>query len=247
MFINIFTTKIFFNKLLQLFFLNFTYFFLSFTIHLPKLNNIEFEFNEEIRVYNENYQNQLNELNNNSNIIRSHTKEKHQQEEDELIRNFEEKFPSQPKFSSEVLNLQKQMEEYIKKKEYEKANETKIRIIQLCSEQDNKWKTETHDKKLNSEIEKLRMRQGNEMKKLEQKIKLTYDEYDKKYNTTINVMNQKYKNKKKDMINDHITSKNSFKKPSKQSLIKKIGNNTFSTQTQNNNPISTENMEQTQS
>ena len=39
---------------------------------------------------------------------------------------------------------------------------------------------------------------------------------------------KKYKNKQKDMINDHVTSKNSFNKPSKHNLIKKIGNNTFS-------------------
>ncbi len=148
-------------------------------------------------------------------------------EENNVIKEFDQKYPAQPKFSSEVLNLQKQMEENIKRKEYEKANETKIKIIQLCSEQDNKWKTEIKEKKLNAELEKLHLRQRNEMQKLELKIKLAFDELEKKYSVQKDVLEKRYKNKLKDMLNDHVTTKNSFNKPSKNTLIKKIGNNTF--------------------
>lgn len=152
---------------------------------------------------------------------------KHATEESENTKNFEAKYPAQPKFSFEVLNLQKQMEEYLKSKEYEKANENKIKIIKLCSEQEEKWKTEIHDEKLNAELKKLRQRQSNETTKLELKIKLAFDEFEKKKATQRKVIEQKHKNQLKDMLNDHVTSKNSFKKPSKVSLIKKIGNNTF--------------------
>ena len=163
----------------------------------------------------------------NSEIIRKHLKSKHEEEEALVIKNFEEKYPSQPKFSPEVLNLQKKMEEHIKNKEYEKANETKIKIIQLCSEQDNKWKTEIHDKKLNSELEKLRSRHSNELLKTNMKIQLTFDEFQKKHELDLGNIDQRYKNKLKDLLNDHVTTENSFKKPSKGQLIKKIGNNTF--------------------
>lgn len=184
-------------------------------------------YNQEKQEFEDSCTAQKEEILNNSELIKNHMKEKHHQQEEELIRNFEEKYPAQPKFSSEVLNLQKQMEEHIKKKEYEKANETKIKIIKLCSEQDTKWKTEIHDKKLNAEIDKLRLRQKNENDKLELKIKLAFDEFDKKYHTQRDILDKKYRNKINDMLNDHLTTKNSFNKPSKASLIKKIGVNTF--------------------
>jgi len=174
------------------------------------------------------YLEQKEELKKNSDLIRNHTSEKHKEEEEKAIQYFEETYPQQPKFSSDVLNMQKKMEEHVKKKEYEKANDLKINIIRLCSEQTNKWKTEIHDKKLTAELEKLHLRQKNELSKLELKIKLSSDEFEKNIEIQRQIKIKNYKNKIKDMINDHITSKNSFNKPSKYSLIKKIGNNTFS-------------------
>lgn len=174
------------------------------------------------------YRERKSELDKNSDLLRQHTKDKHKEEENKTIQIFEESYPQQPKFSSDVLNMQKQMEEHVKKKEYEKANELKLTILRLCSEQTQKWKNEIHDKKLEAELEKLKTRQNNEFMKLELKIKLSNDEFEKKTEEQRKIKQKNYKNKIKDMINDHITSKNSFKKPSKHSLIKKIGNNTFS-------------------
>ena len=181
-----------------------------------------------MKTYLDSYNSKKEEVEKNSNLIIEHTKNKHLQEEEEAIEKFNKKYPSQPKFSSDVLNMQKQMEEHIKKKDYESANELKLKIIEKCSAQDSKWKNETYKAKLKSEIDKLRKRQENELTKLNLKIKLTFDEMNIAHEKRILFYEQKYKNKQKDMINDHVTSKNSFNKPSKHNLIKKIGNNTFS-------------------
>lgn len=153
---------------------------------------------------------------------------KHENEIKNETEKFNKNFPNQPKFSSEVLNCQKQMEEHIKSKEYEKANELKIKIINMCSEQEEKWKTEIYEKKLNAYLDKFRIKHNNEVNKVQIKNKSLLDKFSTKCLDELKIVENRYKNKFRDMLNDHIISKNSFQKPSKASLIKKIENATFS-------------------
>lgn len=159
--------------------------------------------------------------------INQSLQQKHENEIKSETENFNKNFPNQPKFSSEVLNCQKQMEEHIKSKEYEKANELKIKIINLCSEQETKWKTEIYEKKLNAYLEKFRIKNSNEMSKAEVKNRSILDRFMSRCLEELRVIENKFKNKFRDMLNDHVISKNSFQKPSKASLIKKIENTTF--------------------
>lgn len=188
-----------------------------------QLQKVQESLHEEKDELLMNYNKNRKDLEDNCNLMIEHLKSKQSEEEDVLVEAFDNKYPSQPKFSPEVLSLQKKMEAYVKNKEYEKANETKIKIIQLCSEQDNKWKTETHDKKLQFELKKLRSKHEKELNKLKLKINRVKDEFEKVHNEEVKMLDLKLKNKVRILISEHIMSENSFKKPSKHMLIRKIG------------------------
>lgn len=167
---------------------------------------------------------QRDELVKNCEEIRETLRLKHQNEEDETVREFEESYPSQPKFSPEVLNLQRMMEGHIKNKDYEKANDTKIKIIRLCSEQDNKWKTEIHDKKLSLELERLHQHQEKEILKSQRRIELAIEEFETRKKEKFEKLSLKHNNRIKLMRNEHRIQLNEFLKPSKSAMIKRIGN-----------------------
>ena len=115
------------------------------------------------------------------------------------------------------------MEFYAKNKEYEKANEVKIRIIKECSEQENKWKTEEYDRKVNNEKNKLKLRHSKEIEKLKMKIKRAMDEFKEVHIEELDNLELRYKNKLHIANYEHTTNENSFKKPSKYQIIKKVG------------------------
>lgn len=151
---------------------------------------------------------------------------KHYQERENLIEEFESKYPAQPKFSPEVLNLQKIMDGYIKNREYEKANEVKIRILNLCEEQDTKHNTETKERKLKKELQKLKMKHNNEYNSLLKKWDLIEVDFKKRGEQEKNKVMLKYKNRFFDMRKMHkvqlieqerINKRNLVIKPASQS------------------------------
>lgn len=58
-----------------------------------------------------------------------------------------------------------------------------MKILQLASINDEKWNNEVKVKKLNSEIEKLRMKHDNEFNACNLKVNLELNEYKKKRET----------------------------------------------------------------
>lgn len=188
-----------------------------------QLIDIQTDHHNEISDLIANFNQRNEELKANCNIMLQHLKEKQEKEKALILGSFEENYPSQPKFSPEVLNLQKKMEAYAKNKEYEKANEVKIKIIQLCSHQEEKWKTEDYRKKLSCEDKKINAKHNKELEKLKLKIQRTIDEYEKVHKEELKTLELRYKNKLKGVLSEHILNENNFKRPSKYQIIKRVG------------------------
>lgn len=126
-------------------------------------------------------------------------KNAHNVEEENFTENFLKNYPQQPKFSSEVLNLQKMMDGYIKNQEYEKANETKIKILTLCEQQDSKHNLEIKQKKLEKELLKLRSKHKVEMDSLMQRQNLLIREIEIKHKKEFEKLIYKQNNKLKEL------------------------------------------------
>lgn len=143
---------------------------------------------EELSKQNEIKETKLQELKNSQHI-----------EEENFTENFLKNYPQQPKFSSEVLNLQKMMDGYIKNQEYEKANETKIKILTLCEQQDSKHNLEVKQKKLEKELLKLRSKHKVEMDSFIQKQNLIIREIEIKHKKEFEKLLYKQNNKLKEL------------------------------------------------
>lgn len=143
---------------------------------------------EELSKQNEIKESKLQELKNSQHI-----------EEENFTESFLKNYPQQPKFSSEVLNLQKMMDGYIKNQEYEKANETKIKILTLCEQQDSKHNLEIKQKKLEKELLKLRSKHKVEMDSFIQKQNLIIREIEIKHKKEFEKLLYKQNNKLKEL------------------------------------------------
>lgn len=144
---------------------------------------------------------------------------RHSTEKVALVEAFEAKYPNQPKFSPEVLNLQKIMDGHIKNRQYEQANETKIKILNLCEEQDSKHNSEIKSKKLTIELEKQRVKHSNEENALIKKWDLNLSEFQKRGEQEMQKLTLKYKNRIMDMKKAHMSQKIEQEKQNKKNLV----------------------------
>lgn len=168
--------------------------------HEEEISYYENIFNNEVQSLDYSIETQLTKIKENKEKAVESLELKHEEEKEKLIEEFESSYPNEPKFSSEVLNLKKIMDGHIKNREYEKANEIKIKIINLCGEQDDKHKSNEKERKLNYELKKLKTKQSYELNTLIKKWNLTYEEFRKKGNKEKDKLNLKYKNKIMDTI-----------------------------------------------
>jgi len=68
---------------------------------------------------------------------------------------FEEKYPKEPKPPNEILNLQKTLEQAVKLKDYPKAHQIQMQILDLNKVDLDKY-NRTKMEKLNKEVMKLK-------------------------------------------------------------------------------------------
>ena len=115
-----------------------------------EINQLEQMREEELRRITEEIDGEIKRIEDEKNQAIQNLQNKHFTEREGLIEAFDAKYPNQPKFSPEVLNLQKIMDGHIKNREYEQANEIKIKILNLCEEQDTKHKLEVKSKLANA-------------------------------------------------------------------------------------------------
>lgn len=107
-------------------------------------------------------------------------KEKHNEEVEQKTNEFEQMFVSCPqKAAPEILNLSKILETLVKKKEYVKAHQIQLKIIDVSNRNSQNWIMEK-EKKLRKELEKTKVRQDNELKNLHLRMNQAYNEFKKK-------------------------------------------------------------------
>lgn len=184
-----------------------------------EMNLLEQQRDEEIKNFQDEIDNQLKKVEEEKEQAKILLQNKHSTEKEGLIEAFDAKYPNQPKFSPEVLNLQKVMDGHIKNREYEKANEIKIKILNLCEEQDLKHKLEVKNKKLNVELEKLLTKQKYEMNNLIAKWDANKDVFKKKGNQELEKIIHKYKNRVFDLKKIHASQRIEQEKMNKKNAV----------------------------
>jgi hypothetical protein len=187
-----------------------------------ELDLVKQRYSEDMNVFNDVYFKQTSGLEESNKEAVDSLSKKHESEKANLIEEFNNKYPTQPKFSSEVLNLQKIMEGHIKNQQYEKANEIKIKILNLCEEQDNKHKSDVKTQKLNSEMEKMTVKHDNEMFSLKKKQSAQMDELVRKFEKEKEKLNLKFNNRINELKLSHISQINEQNKVNKKNLNTKL-------------------------
>ena len=74
---------------------------------------------EEIKEFNNKMDYQYAELMSKFDAMKKELEEKHEHELQEFIESFENNYPSEPKISNDLANAKKQLEYYVKQKEYD--------------------------------------------------------------------------------------------------------------------------------
>ena len=117
----------------------------------------------------------------------------------ELQQKFEEKYNGYNfKPSPELINLNKKLELYVQKKDYQNAHKTQIDIAELTKNEKEKFEQEKF-KTIQKEIENLQKKQQNETKGLEQKIQSSYNSFKKNRALKVLELLLKYKNQFRDL------------------------------------------------
>lgn len=131
-------------------------------------------------MFNQEYDRRFYEISNKFEDLENNTKEKHNKEIEDKTNEFEEMFVKCPqKAAPEILNLSKILETLVKKKEYSKAHQIQLQIIDITNNNSQNWIAEK-EKKLRKELEKMKARHDNELKNLHLRMNQAYNEFKKK-------------------------------------------------------------------
>lgn len=85
--------------------------------HNEQKGKIDIEYKEELDIFNSDWDQRFAELNEKYESQEQGLKEKFQKDTDDVINNFEQTQPKDPKPPIEMLNLQKMLEQAVKQKE----------------------------------------------------------------------------------------------------------------------------------
>ena len=119
------------------------------------------------------------ELNEKFQEMQNKLEEQHNSQLKDLQQKYEDKYINYIiKPSPELINLNKKLELYVQKKDYQNAHQTQIDIAYLTKKEKEKFVKDKF-KSIQKEIENLQKRQLNETKALEQKIQSIYNEFKK--------------------------------------------------------------------
>ena len=171
------------------------------------------EFNREMdkQFYdlNEHFQDMQNKLD-----------EAHKNQLVELQKELEEKYNGITiKPSPELINLNKKLELYVQKKDYQNAHITQIDIANLTKKEKEKFEKEKY-KNFQKEIENLEKKQQNESKGLEQKIQSSYNNFKKRRALKVLELLLKYKNQFRDLENKQSNEINNLENVVKGGILK---------------------------
>ena len=161
------------------------------------------------------------ELNEKFQEMQNKLEEEHNGQLKELQQKFEEKYNNYiVKPSSELINLNKKLELYVQKKDYQNAHLTQVDIANLTKKEKEKFEQEKL-KIIQKEIENLQKRQFNETKGLEQKIQSTYNSFKKNRALKVQELLLKYKNQFRELENKQAYDIKNLEKVVQGGMLKK--------------------------
>ena len=176
---------------------------------------------EELDEFNREMDKKFYELNEKFQEMQNKLEQEHNGQLKELQQKFEEKYNNYiVKPSSELINLNKKLELYVQKKDYQNAHQTQVDIANLTKKEKEKFEQEKL-KIIQKEIENLQKRQFNETKGLEQKIQSTYNSFKKNRALKVQELLLKYKNQFRELENKQAYDIKNLEKVVQGGLLKK--------------------------
>ena len=144
----------------------------------------------------------------------------HKEQLIELQKKLEEKYNGITiKPSPELINLNKKLELYVQRKDYQNAHQMQIDIANLTKKEREKFEKEKY-KNFQKEIENLEKKQQNESKGLEQKIQSSYNNFKKRRALKVLELLLKYKNQFRDLENKQSNEINNLENVVRGGILK---------------------------
>ena len=176
---------------------------------------------EELDEFNREMDKKFYELNEKFQEMQNKLELEHNGQLKELQQKFEEKYNNYiVKPSSELINLNKKLELYVQKKDYQNAHLTQVDIADLTKKEKEKFEQEKL-RIIQKEIENLQKRQFNETKGLEQKIQSAYNSFKKNRALKVQELLLKYKNQFRELENKQAYDIKNLEKVVQGGLLKK--------------------------
>ena len=176
---------------------------------------------EELDEFNREMDKKFYELNEKFQEMQNKLEEEHNGQLKELQQKFEEKYNNYiVKPSSELIVLNKKLELYVQKKDYQNAHQTQVDIANLTKKEKEKFELEKL-KIIQKEIENLQKRQFNETKGLELKIQSTYNSFKKNRALKVQELLLKYKNQFRELENKQAYDIKNLEKVVQGGMLKK--------------------------
>ena len=169
--------------------------------HIEEKDELERTQKEQLDEFNKEQDKKFYELNEKFQEMQNKLEEQHNSQLKDLQQKYEDKYSNYIiKPSPELINLNKKLELYVQKKDYQNAHQTQIDIANLTKKEKEKFEKDKF-KSIQKEIENLQKRQLNETKALEQKIQSIYNEFKKNRAIKVQELLLKYKNQFRDLEN----------------------------------------------
>ena len=175
---------------------------------------------EELDEFNKEQDKKFYELNEKFQEMQNKLEEEHNSQLKELQQKYEDKYSNYIiKPSPELINLNKKLELYVQKKDYQNAHQTQIDIANLTKKEKEKFEKDKY-KSIQKEIENLQRKQLIETKVLEQKIQSIYNEFKKNRAIKVQELLLKYKNQFRDLENRQSNDIKNLEKIAKGGIYK---------------------------
>ena len=205
------------------------------TQQVEQKDDLERNQKEELDEFNKEMDKKFYELNEKFQDMQSKLEEEHNNQLKELQQKFEEKYNGYTvKPSPELINLNRKLELYVQKKDYQNAHQTQIDIANLTKKEKEKFEKEKF-KNIKKEIENLQKRQQNETKVLDQKIQSSYNSFKKQRALKALELLLKYKNQFRDLENKHTNEINNLQKVVQGGMLKQGKKKNYSEAVRNKN------------
>lgn len=147
--------------------------------HQDQVNQLDIEKKEELDEFNRQWDVEYFNLREKFEKKEVELKDKQMTEFNKVKLGLEEEMSSYvPKPSSEAINLNKIIENFVKLKEFSKAHDAQVKLTQVVKQDYERTRNE-NQKRIQNEINKLNSKHEIELTSFKQKMKSEFDEYKK--------------------------------------------------------------------